>query len=799
MFRNYLKVALRTMRKQFGYSFINITGLAIGLACCFVILLFVQHELNYDNFHEKGDRIYRALNASREDASNRTAVTSSGYAPHMMEDIAEVEAAVRVWANRAMVFKYGSNDGIRVTGATYVDENFFDVFSYSMLRGNPSTALNTPGKMVVTEQGARTLFGTDDPMGKVVTFFSGANEIAFEVTGIVDTPPTNSHLQFDYLVSFKTLLLTRGADALEDYTDFNYQTYVLLNPGTTPEQFTEHVPGFIAKRRNPRTAETRTVQLQPLADIHFGTNIGFDPFGRGNKQYLYIFSAIAVFILLIACINFMNLSTARATQRAKEVGVRKAVGAIRSQLIGQFYGESLLAVVLALVLGLGLTIAAAPYFTALLGREISFSLADNIGLVSLMVSVGLLTGLAAGSYPAFVLSGFNPVLVLKGLATRGQKGSRLRKVLIVLQFSISVVLIIAVTTVYLQLRHMKSQALGFNKEQVIFANVSGDVKARFDTFRQGLMQTPNIQQVSLMGNMPGRVNTNRGYRWPGLEPGENEQGRSFYTMLADPYSLETLDLELVAGRFFDPDMPTDADNMYVLNETAARLVGWDESAEVDQGFRAWDDEMGQVIGVVKDFHFQSLHQEIQPVVIDVKRPWSWNAVMRVSGNNLPATIAHLERQWKQMEPVQPLRYRFLDEDFDRLYRTEEELGELFGVFTGLAIFIACLGLFGLVSFAAERRTKEIGIRKVLGASVAGIFMLIAKEFTRLVIVAFIIAAPLAYYAMDTWLTDFAYRINVGPLIFVIAGMAVLTIALVTVSYRSVKAALADPVHALRYE
>lgn len=796
MFWNYFKVALRNMRKQFGYSFINITGLAIGLACCFVIMLYVQHELSYDRFHENEDRIYRVLRGATT-FSQRGAVYSSGYAERITDHFATVDDVVRVWPNRTHVFQYGSDDGIRLAGGMYVDENFFDVFTFPLKRGSTESALNTPGKMVVTEQAARALVGDEEPIGKVVTLFQGETQVDMEITGILEDTPSNTHLQFDYLISFKTLLLTRGADALNDFTDYNYQLYTMLKPNTQPEQFAEQVYSFVLNQFGEEAAETRLMPLQPVADVHFGTNITFNPFGQGNRQYLYIFSAIAVFILLIACINFMNLSTARATQRAKEVGVRKSVGAVRGQLIRQFYGESLLAVVLALVVGLGLTVASAPYFTALLGRELTFSFAENGLLVLGMVSVGLLTGLAAGSYPAFVLSGFNPVLVLKGLATRGQKGSRLRQTLIVLQFSISVVLIIAVTTVYSQLSHMKSQALGFDKEQVVFVSVSGDVKARFDTFRQGLLQNPNIQQVSLMGNLPGRVGTNRGYNWPGREPGEEQQGQSFYTMLADPYTLETLDLELVAGRFFDPDMPTDADNMYVINEAAAKVIGWENP--VDQSFKAWDDEMGRVIGVVKDFHFQSLHQEIRPLVIDIKQPWSWNAVMRVSGNDLPSTISYLEGQWKQMDPVQPIRYRFLDEDFDRLYRTEEELGELFGTFTGLAILIACLGLFGLVSFAAERRTKEIGVRKVLGASVGGIFLLIAKEFTRLVIIAFILAAPLAYYAMDTWLADFAYRINVGPMIFLIAGVSVLLIALLTVSYRSVKAALADPVHALRYE
>lgn len=792
MLKNYLKVAFRNLRSHKGYSLINISGLGIGLACCFLIVLFVQHELSYDQFHSNSDRLYRMLLARQDNPADRKAVTASGYAPLLEEAFPEVEEVVRFFMNSPTATLGYDSENRRVGGVAYADENVFKAFDFSLVRGNPETALQTANSIVLTEAAATSWFGEKDPVGETFTFFRGSNRLELQVTGILEEVPSNSHLQFDYLISFRTLKAWMGEDALHEFTNSNYYTYVLLTEGVRPDQLARKFPDFIRTYRGEESRELPI--LQPLADIHFTTDVMFDIGTNSDERYLYIFSMVAVFVLLIASINFMNLSTARAAKRAKEVGVRKAVGAHRRQLIWQFFGESILASVFAIVLAFVLLALGAPLLNVLIGREITFEFANSWTIPVTLIGIGLLTGLISGGYPAFVLSSFNPAVTLKGLKTRGKKGNGLRKGLIVVQFAISVFLIVAVTTIYRQLDYMKSLDLGFQKEQVVYVNLSGPVKERFETFRQMLLRNPSIQHVGITGNRPGSVNTNRGYKWPGTE---EEEGKSFYSMFVDQHSVEALDLEFVAGRNFSADIETDVSHGYILNETAVRELGWTDP--VGMPFRAWDDEMGQVIGVVKDFHYQSLHQEIGPIVLDMKPGWSWTAAIRVAPGNLAGTMDYLGQQWKAMEPELPLVYRFLDEEFDRLYRDEEQLGNLFGYFTSLAILIACLGLFGLAAFVAEQRTKEIGIRKVLGASVGGVVMLLSRDFVWLVVVAIALSAPLAYLAMDRWLQDFAYRMEVGVVPFIVAGGLAILIAWLTVSYQSIKAAVANPIQALRYE
>jgi len=793
MLRNYFTVALRNLMKYKGYSFINIAGLAIGLVCCFLIVLFVRHELSYDRFHENAPRIYRLLHASPQDPSQRSAISASGYAPHLLNEFPEIEHVVRFFTNAGPAnLKFGS-EARTVNGFVFADSSVFNVFSFRLRRGNPTTALQAPNSIVMTSEAAKAWFGDEDPIGKVIINLRGILKINLQVTGVLEDVPSNSHLQFDYLTSFATINAFMGEHALEEYTNFNYYTYLLLRDGSTPEQLSPRFPDFLRKYRGEETANSTLLALQPLTDIHLNTSISWDVGTNSDKRYLYIFSAVAFFILLIAGINFVNISTARATLRAKEVGVRKVVGAERRQLIVQLFSESILSSVIAMILALSILQLSAPLFSTLVGREIAVELFDNFSLLPLLIGIGLFIGMIAGFYPAVVLSAFEPITVLKGLVTRGVKGARLRKSLIVAQFSISMFLLITVVTVYNQLQYMKTHELGFDKEQIVFVNLSGEVKGRYRTFRDKLLAHSQIQKIAL-GTLPGRVGTNRGYKWPGKE---KEEDRGFYTMFVDAQTIEALGIEIVQGRNFSEEISTDTTNAYILNEAAVRELGWENP--VGQPFHMWDEEMGQVIGVVKDFHFKSLHQKIEPLVLDVKPQWSWTAAIRLAPGNPREALDFIGKQWQAIEPELPFSYNFLDEDFERLYRSEERLGKLFSSFTFLAIFVACLGLFGLAAFTTEQRTKEIGIRKVLGASVRDILLLLSRDFSMLVAVAFVVATPFAIIGANAWLQNFAYRMTPSVTAFLACGLSVLIIALITVSSQALRAALANPTKALKYE
>ncbi|MCI0693361.1 ABC transporter permease [candidate division KSB1 bacterium] len=794
MFKHYLRIAVRNFLKHKSYSFINVVGLAIGLACCFVIVLYVRHELSYDRFHANADRIYRLLHTPAQDPNQRSAISASAYAPHLQQEFPDLEV-VRFFTNGSRVnLKYGAETRT-VDGFFYADSSVFQVFTFPLRQGDPKTALIAPNTMVMTPAAARAWFGNEDPVGKSLTFLGGLANWEMRVTGILESISSNSHLQFEYLASFSTVKGFMGEKALEEYINFNYYTYLLLPPAAQPQQLAARFPDFLRKHRGEDTAKNTALALQPLTDIHLTTDVRWDVGTNSDKKYLYIFSIVAFFILIIAGINFINLATARATLRAREVGVRKVVGAYRRQLMLQLFGESIFASVLAMILALASLQLLAPFISSLLGREISFDPFADTGMLLMLIGLGLLTGILAGIYPAVVLSAFDPAKVLKGLVTRGVKGARLRKSLIVVQFGIAVFLLVAIVTLYNQLHYMKTRDLGFKKEQVIFLGLSREVKGRFETFRQNLLSSANILNVALAGSVPGRVGTSRGYNWPGQQ--QDQDNKSFYTMFGDHQTVEALGLQLLQGRSFSGEIATDVTSAYILNETAVRELGWDDP--VAKPFKVWDEEMGQVIGVVKDFNFRSLHQQIEPLVLDIKPEWSWSAAIRIAPNDVASTLSFIETQWRALEPDLPLSYRFLDEDFDRLYRSEEKLGQLFSSFAFLALFVACLGLFGLASFTAEQRTREIGIRKVLGASVTEILLLLSKEFTKLVAFAFVVAAPFAYLAMSEWLQNFAYHIRLGASPFLLGGGLALFIALVTVSAQAIKAALANPVEALRYE
>ena len=794
MFINYFKTTIRNILKYKVYSSINIGGLAVGLACCILIFLYVSFELSFDRYHGNADRIYRLIVASAQDLSNVVAVTPAGYAAHLPEEYPEIETAVRVFDMPATMI-YGTNVHT-LQDFAYVDPSLFQVFDFPLLQGDSKTVLEAPGSLVISEDAAISIFGEADAMGQSVTLILENQKHDFQITGIMKNIPRNSHMRFDYFVPFVTITAFRGEDALENFTSSNYFTYVMLRENVSPRQLEAKFPEFLEKYKGEATARQRVMLLQPLLDIHLNTGITFDRAVTTSKQNLTIFSFIAVFVLLIACINFMNLSTARATLRANEVGVRKVVGAKRMQLIHQFFFESILASLIAIIFALMLLNLFTPKVSLLLGRDVRLVF-SSAGHVLALVGIGLFTGVLAGSYPALVLSMFRPISVMKGLSHRGIKGSLFRKVLIVLQFGITVFMLIAMGTVYNQLTYVKNRDLGFNKERVVRVHLTKNVKDRFSAFRRDLLSNPNILNMTMVRGFPGYVNMKRGYNWPGNYGDQEEKGRSLYTMMVDPHTIETLGLEIVAGRNFSDEIPSDAIHAYILNETAVREL--DLENPVGQPFRAWSEGMGQIVGVVKDFHFKSLHQEIEPLVLDIHPEWCWTALIRISPYDIPETLALVETEWRRFEPEMPYSYRFLDEMFDRLYRTEERLGQLFGYFTFLALLVACLGIFGLVAFIADRRKKEIGIRKVLGASVPQLLVLMSKDFCFLVLIAFCISAPIATLFMNRWLQNFAYHMNPDLVMILLVGLFAQIMTLVTISFQSVKASLANPVDSLKYE
>lgn len=792
MFRNYIHVVLRTIRKQPGYSLITIGGLGLGLACTFLILLFIQHERSFDRFHENGDRIFRLLLSDGTDGSGEMqAISASGHAVALTDAFPEIEATVRTFSTSPYL-----NVGERAfaaSGFLFADDPFYEVFSFPLLRGDAESVLTRPNALVLTETAARRMFGAGDPVGKVVRY---NDQFELEVTGVMQDVPANSHLEFDYVANFKSLTSLMGPDALDEFTNYNYYTYVLLTDRADVQQLEARFPAFVDSRfADGGGSANNSLHLQPLADIHFATDIKWDVPTNTDPKYVYILAVVAALLLLIACVNFMNLATARAARRAKEVGVRKAVGAERRQLVAQFLGESVMLSLFSIVLAVLLTLASVSLFERVIDREISL-MAVGPGALALLIGVGLLAGLLAGSYPAFYLAAFRPARVLKGEIQRSGRGTGLRRGLIVVQFGISIFLIIGTLTIERQLDFVRSMDLGFQKEQVLFAPLVAPLREQFEVFRDQALAQPGVLNVARAGNLPGRVNTSRGYNWPGQSADEQE-GRGFYTVLADPHFIETLGLQIVSGRNFSEDMPTDFEDAYILNETAVRELGWENP--IDHPFRAWDREMGSVIGVVEDFHFKSLHQQIEPVVINIKPGWLSYVVIRLAPGQFDESVSRLRAQWEMLAPGFPFDYRFLDQDFERLYRSEQNLGRLFTFFATIAILVACLGLFGLAAYSAEQRTKEIGVRKVLGASVQSIVIMLSREFTLLVLIGFAVAAPVAYLLMNRWLDAFAYRAEWSVATFVSAVLAALMIAWLTVSYQSIKAAVANPVKALKYE
>ena len=801
MFKSYLKTTLRNIKKHVGYSLINIMGLATGMACCILILLFVFDELSYDKFHENQNRIYRITRQWLNDdgvVSLHLGQVAPPIGPLLENDFPEIIHAVRIIGAGGLLVGRNANF-FEEPRFFFAEENYFNVFTYEMIAGDPATALRDPMTVVISQEMAQKYFGSENPLGQSITVKADPVKVDMTVTGIIKNMPHNSHFHADILGSFKTYEAVAGEYEMRNWSSNNYNTYLLLEENYDISRLKSQLDPFIDRHMSEGRSKETKLQLQKLTDIHLYSHLDSEIEANSDITYVYIFSIIALFVLLIACINFMNLATARSSGRAKEVGLRKVVGAQRSQLIRQFLGESILTAVLSLLIAITLVILVLPEFNKFVGRSLSFNLMSNLFLVFLLFLFAISVGILSGIYPALFLSAFKPVRVLKGKLDIGKKGFSFRTVLVVFQFTISIVLIICVSVVSSQLSYMQTRNLGFDKEHVVVLPSSPTIVKNLDSFKSRLLLNPSILSVSAAKRVPsGRLLDSSG---ASVLSGETSQPINFRIALlrVDHDYIPTFKMEMVAGRNFSREIRTDSTKAFVLNETAAQRIGWKTPEEaIDQGFK-YGGRSGQIVGVVKDFHFESLHQEISPIVILLSSTSLSQISIRINSSNIPQTMSFLQGIWSEMRPEYPFSYYFIDENFDQLYRSEENLSRIFSYFAFLSIFIGCLGLFGLASYTAERRTKEIAVRKVLGASTRGLVVLLSKEFTKWVLLANVIAWPIGYLAMSRWLQAFAYRSGIAIGAFFLAGGLAWAIAFLTVSYQTIRASLADPVSSLKYE
>ncbi|MEZ4699173.1 MAG: ABC transporter permease [Rhodothermales bacterium] len=797
MLKNYLKMAARRLRRELGLTFINTTGFAIGLTCCLLISLYVRHELSYDRYHEKADRIYRLTTIAGVSGSNtHFASAAPVMAAVLHAEFPEVEAAARVISG-AEVVRVGDMR-FREEHFYYADSTVFEVFSWNFIAGDPRTALDRPNDVVLTRTSARRYFGDANPVGRTLR----ARDTDYTVTAVIEDVPAPSHFRFDFLAALSSLSYSRSEDWLGN---IDFKTYLVLAPGATPEALEAKLPGLIDRNVGgiiKRLGALFELELQPLTDIHLHSHLLNELEPNSNITYVYMFSAVAVIILLLACINFMNLSTARSVERAREVGMRKVLGAYRRELVIQFLAETLVLTLVASGLALGLVWLILPAFNGLVERDLSLGFAGNGTLLLTYLGVTLGIGVLAGSYPALFLSGFAPVRVLKGAFKTGLAGVWLRKGLVVFQFMVSATLIIGTFVVQRQLDYARSQELGFDKEQVIVLPLYQDsaLMQRARSIKEEVLRQPGVRSATAANHYPGGPANDQVYFPEGKGLDESIH---LWVYSVDADYLETLGMTLAEGRDFSDAFPGDSSALLV-NQTALRQIGWDTA----EGKRFYDfdgenfeeDRVAHpIIGVVEDFHLESFHEPIRPLVLRVDPGTPGQLLVRAESGHLPDVLSYLQRTWESTAINAPFTYSFLDQRFEQLYRTDERLGEIFGYFAGFAIFIACLGLFGLATFTAEQRIKEVGVRKVLGASVGSIVGLLSKDFLKLVGIAFAIAVPLAYFSMQRWLAGFAYHAEMGAGLFLITGALVVGIALATVSYHAVRAALADPVESLRCE
>jgi putative ABC transport system permease protein len=810
MLRNYFKIAWRNLIKNKGFSLINIAGLAIGIATCLMILLFVEDELSFDRFNEKAGQMVRVvfrgtMNGEKMKESSVMAPVASTLR-HDYPEVIDATRLMQAGSPKILV----NHTTFKDAAFAYVDSNFFQVFTLPLIRGDAKTALAEPYTAVVTQALAQKYFGNADPLGKVLNCLS-CNQL-YKITGVIKEVPVNSHFHFDIFGSMASVPDANNSS----WVSGSYFTYLVLPKGYDPKNLEAKLPQTVDKYIGPQIIKALGVSLgdfrkkgnevglylQPLTDIHLKSDFSNSLEPGGDIQYVYIFSAIAVFMLVIACINFMNLSTAGASKRAKEVGIRKVLGTLKYDLVGQFLLESTLLTLISLMLALILVSIFLPLFNDLSGKRLQLNILQNPGMVFGLLLFWLLVSILAGSYPAFYLSSFKPVSVLKGKFSAQGKSIGLRSGLVVFQFIISVGLMVGTTIVYRQLSYIQNIKLGYDRDHLLVLRNSYLLGDNEEVFRQQLLQDPRIASVTTSAFLPaGPTNTDLTSCNPDDNIYKNSRVRIY--QIDDNY-IPTMGMKIIEGRNFSKEFPSDSSKdapTVIVNETLAKAFGWGKHAVGHTVNMAMDNVGGRkgvkVIGVVQDFHYRSLHEEINPLMMVLQK--SSGLIIKVKTKDIKGLLASMKNQWDAFKPEEPFTYAFVDNLYNQIYLVEQKTGKILGIFSGLTIFIACLGLFGLATFTAEQRNKEIGIRKVLGASLPSVISLLSKEFIVLVGIAILIATPIAWWVMRVWLQNFAYRTNISWWIFGLAGAGAIGIALLTVSYQAVKAALANPVNCLRTE
>ena len=776
MFLNYLKITIRNIQKHKAYSFINISGLAIGITCCLLIMLWVQDELSYDRFHVNSENLYAPT------FSNGSLVMPTALSGFLKSEYPEIIRASRFGRMGRNLLKYEETE-LYEEGGILADPDFVKMFTIPFLAGDPDTALRDPDSIVLTKGLAVRLFGNHEPIGDTLTFSAA---IDLKITGIIEDYPTNSYIELDYILPVE-LGKAWNLD-LNTWEYNNNQAFVQLQEGTDLPSINGKISGVVESHR---PQDKRPLSLQPLTRLHL------NPFHHsgGPIVYVFLFSAMAFFILLIACINFINLTTARSSSRAKEVGIRKTVGAYRNNLIKQFFGESLFLTVIASLAGVGLSVLLLPLFNNLTGKIFNWEFLLQQRFLFGIFGIVLIAVILGGSYPAFFLSRFQPVKVLSGKWRAGMKGSLLRKGLVVFQFSLSVLLILSTLMVYRQVHYLQERDVGYDRENIITFGIGSRFIQNREAIKAELLTNPNIQNVTLVDVPPYRWQSNAGVgdvHWEG----KTSQQVKMVMSVVDYDFLTTFGLEMAQGRFFSKEYSTDPTEAFVVNQAAVKAMEMENP--IGKQLKVWDLDK-RIIGVVKDYNFESLRNEIIPMAMRIEPRGYQQACVRISSLNIEDTLGFMEKKWKEIHPEYPFEFQFLDERLQNLYRSEQSIGRIVSVFTVLALFISCLGIFGLSSFTAEQRTKEIGIRKVLGASVASVVRYITKEFVILVVIANVLMWPIAYILLTKWLQTFAYQVRMGWPIFVLTGLSVLLVSLLTVSWQILRAAMANPVDTLRYE
>ncbi|MBU1100290.1 MAG: ABC transporter permease [Bacteroidetes bacterium] len=797
MFKNYLKITYRNILRNKVYTFINIFGLATGLAAFVLITLYVQHELSYDRYHKNADRIFRVIREKPNGEAGtytRTSVTPAPLAPLMLEELPEVLNASRLIKSNDILITQGEKHFVE-DRLFWADYTVFDIFDIPFVRGESKTALNNPYSIVLSEDMAGKYFGMDDPVGQVLTLFENTD---FRVAGVFKNMPANSHFVMDFITPYKTYFLETGQDINSWGGNFSY-SYIQLKENINENELEAKFPSFLDKfvyaGFDIGDKFKQRIKMQPLTDIHLYSHLNQEIEANSDITYIILFSSTALLFLLIACINYMNLATARSGQRGREVGIRKVIGAKRQQLIKQFLFESIALTFISMILSLVIVLLSLSSFNTLIERQLTFNPVSNSEIAISVFLLSLFIGLFAGSYPAFRLSGFKPVSIIGGGFTKSAKGLALRNVMVLTQFTITIVLFALTFIVDDQVSFIKNKDMGYSREQIINLEVQDhQIRKNYQVIKNELEQSSDIIAISSSESLPHNIDMNTSLKWTGKDP--DEIILTYYNM-SDYDFIELYDIEILEGRNFSREFVSDNNGAFLVNEAAVKAAGWETA--IGKELIHWSGEKANVVGVMKDFHLHSLHRPIAPLYIFLDTDDFNYISIKINTNNIAATTDYIKSVIEKYSPNYPVHFTFFDDNFNKIYKTEQKMTTIFSAFAMMAIIVACLGLFGLSTFAAEQRTKEFGIRKTLGASIPALFLLLSKEFFKWVLLANIFAWPIAYFSIRSWLDGFVYRTEIGIWVFILSGLIALIVALITISRQAYKAASINPIDSLKYE